>query len=178
MDYRYQLRNSRKFLIVNYGITVSDFIFSELIRGRKKPININNFAGLSRKWVGVKLFMCFPFSLGKKGKHINKISWKSQEKGRDNPGTVPGQSRDNPVKILFLCFLVYWFFFPLPENCSYHRIFGLGKRGLLEKGSCSESPFSRDSSALSTFKSFLMNSPDCGKFKGDSEHFLQSTVPG
>ena len=33
--------------------------------GRKKPININNFAGLSREWVGVKLFMCFPFFFGK-----------------------------------------------------------------------------------------------------------------
>ena len=36
-------------------------------QGREKPININNFAGLSRKWVGVKLFMCFPFSFVKKG---------------------------------------------------------------------------------------------------------------
>ena len=74
-------------------------------RGRKKPININNFAGLSRKWVGVKLFMCFPFSW-EKGKHINKIPRKSQEKA----GRVPGQSRDNPVKFLFMCFPVYWFF--------------------------------------------------------------------
>ena len=64
-------------------------------RGRKKPININNFAGLSRKWVGVKLFMCFPFFLGKKGNTINKIPRKSQEKA----GRVPGQSRDNPGTI-------------------------------------------------------------------------------
>ena len=57
--------------------------------GDKKTINMNNFAGLSRKWVGVKLFMCFPF-LGEKGKHLNKVPKKSQEKA----GTVPGLSRD------------------------------------------------------------------------------------
>ena len=37
-----------------------------IVGGSKKPMNMNNFAGLSRKWVGVKLFMCFPF-LGKQG---------------------------------------------------------------------------------------------------------------
>ena len=59
----------------------------ESAAGEKKPININNIAGLSRKWVGVKLFMCFPvFFEGKKGKHINKIPRKSQEKA----GRVPG----------------------------------------------------------------------------------------
>ena len=64
-----------------------------LVRGAKKPININNFAGLSRKWVGVKLFMCFPF-LREKAKQINKIPRKFQEKA----GTVPGQgsARPNP----------------------------------------------------------------------------------
>ena len=74
--------------------------------GEKKPININNFAGLSRKWVGVKLFMCLPFSWEKTKTHKQN----SQEilgKGRESPGTVPGY---NPVKILFMCFLVYWFF--------------------------------------------------------------------
>ena len=63
-------------------------------RGRKKPIDINNFAGLSRKWVGVKLFMCFPFSTGKRETH-KTIPRKSQEKA----GRVPGQSRDNPGTI-------------------------------------------------------------------------------
>ena len=38
-------------------------------QGRKQPININNFTGLSRKWVGVKVFMCFPFSWGKRETH-------------------------------------------------------------------------------------------------------------
>ena len=42
------------------------------VGGQTKTININNFAGLSWKWVGVKLLMCFPFSWGT-GKHINKI---------------------------------------------------------------------------------------------------------
>ena len=34
--------------------------------GQKKPININNFSGLSREWVGVKFVYVLPF-LGKKG---------------------------------------------------------------------------------------------------------------
>ena len=70
-------------------------------RGAKKPININNFAGLSRKWVGVKLFMRFPFP-GEKRKHINKIPRKSEEKA----GTVPGQSGENCV-FVFSCLLVF-----------------------------------------------------------------------
>ena len=88
--------------------------------GGKKPININNFAGLSRKWVGVKLFMCFPFP-GVKGKHINIIPRKSQEKAgtvpgqsQDSPGIIPGQSREHFVYV----FLVYWFF-PGP---TFYRI--------------------------------------------------------
>ena len=57
---------------------------------------LRNFAGLSRKWVGGQIVYAFPFFLGKKkGKHINKTPRKSQEKA----GRVPGQSRDNPVKI-------------------------------------------------------------------------------
>ena len=31
---------------------------------------------------------------------------------RDSPGTVPGQSGHNPVKILFMRSLVYWVFWP------------------------------------------------------------------
>ena len=58
-------------------------------RGRKKPININNFAGLSQKWVGVKLFMCFPFSWGKRETH-KQNSQEISGKGRESPGTVPG----------------------------------------------------------------------------------------
>ena len=57
--------------------------------GKKKPININNFAGLSRKWVGVKLFMCFPFSWGKRETH-RQNSQEISGKGRESPGTVPG----------------------------------------------------------------------------------------
>ena len=60
----------------------------------KKPININNFSGLSREWLGVKFVYVLPFP-GEKGKHINKIPRKSQE----NSGTVPEQSWDNPGKI-------------------------------------------------------------------------------
>ena len=57
------------------------------IRGRKKPININNLAGLSRKWV--KLFMCFPFSWRKRETH-KQHSQEISGKGRESPGRVPG----------------------------------------------------------------------------------------
>ena len=48
-------------------------------------MNINNFSGLSQKWVGVKFVYVLSF-LGENGKHINKIPRKCQE----NAGTVPG----------------------------------------------------------------------------------------
>ena len=57
--------------------------------GRKTPININNFAGLSRKWVGVKLFMCFPFFWGERETHKQTYQ-EISGKGRESPGTVPG----------------------------------------------------------------------------------------
>ena len=54
--------------------------------GQKKTIiNINNFAGLSRKWVGVKSFMCFPLSWGKRETH-KQNSQEISAKGRDSPG--------------------------------------------------------------------------------------------
>ena len=61
-----------------------------LYQGKKKHININKFAGLSRDWVGAKnLFMCFfgSFLMGEK-KHINKI-----------PPKIPGQSRETFVYV-------------------------------------------------------------------------------
>ena len=90
-------------------ISVSTVFLSELFyRGREKPININNFAGLSRKWVGVKLFMCFPFSWGKRETH--KLRFPGNLRKR------PGESRDSPWIIpwkLCLCvFLFIGFFFP------------------------------------------------------------------
>ena len=60
--------------------------------------------------MGVKLFMCFPFSWGKRETH-KQNSQEISGKGRESPGTVPGESRDNPVKLLFTCLLVYCFFF-------------------------------------------------------------------
>ena len=65
-------------------------------QGKKKHININKFAGLSRDWVGAEnLFLCFffgSFLMGEK-KHINKI-----------PPKIPGQSREIFVYVFFsLC---------------------------------------------------------------------------
>ena len=70
-------------------------------QGKKKHININKFAGLSRDWVGAKkLFMCFfrviPYG---REKHTNKV-----------PPQIPGQSRETFVYVFFsLCA-----FFSLP----------------------------------------------------------------
>ena len=78
-------------------------MISILPQGRKNgPLGpVNNFAGLSRKWVGVKLFMCFHFSWGKRETH-KQNSQEISGKGRESPGTFSrDNSRDNPVKILF-----------------------------------------------------------------------------
>ena len=74
-------------------------------RERKKHMNINKFAGLSRVWVGGKnLFMCFFWVTPYGGeKHINKIS----------PPKIPGQSRE-----MFICGFCLYVFFSLPGSPS------------------------------------------------------------
>ena len=67
---------------------------SPTFRERKKHININKLAGLSRDWVGAKnLFMCFVF-FGS----FPMAEKDTQEKFSKNPGTIP-------------CKFVYVFFF-------------------------------------------------------------------
>ena len=95
------------------GGTSATLLATPEFQGRKKPININNFVGLSRKWVGVtfEIVYVFPFFLGKKVKHINKIPRKSQEKpgeSRESPGITPGQTREIFVYV-FSCLLVFFF---------------------------------------------------------------------
>ena len=63
---------------------------------KKSAINTNNFLGSSREQVGLKFAYVLLCSWGTRETQ-NKIARKSQE----NAGTVPGQSRDNPMK----CFL-------------------------------------------------------------------------
>ena len=65
-------------------------------RRTKKPINKNNFSGLSQEWVGVKFVYVFPFSCAKRETH-KQIPRKSQEnyvtvlgQSLDSPGTIPG----------------------------------------------------------------------------------------
>ena len=77
------------------------FFFSSAVfecRGTKKPININNFSGLSREWVGVK-FVCV---LNKFSGNLRKVP----EQSRDNPGI--GQPREH-----FVYLFSYWFFLAL-----------------------------------------------------------------
>ena len=74
-------------------------LYCDVKSSGKSPINTNTFSGLSREWVGVKLVYVLPFSLGKE-KHRNKTPRKSQE----NAETVPGESQNNPVTILFMRF--------------------------------------------------------------------------
>ena len=87
-------------------------------------------AGALRSCLGVEISICqgrktnkhkqFPgnecpgvgggsnLSLWEKGKHINKIPRKSQEKVTgDSPGTIPGQSREN-FAYVFPCLLVFF----------------------------------------------------------------------
>ena len=82
----------------------------------QKPININNFSGLSREWVGSNLFMCGSFP-GQKGNTQTKFpgnSGKRLGQSRDNSGIIPGESRETIVYV-FLLFIV--FFFPA-LNCT------------------------------------------------------------
>ena len=67
--------------------------------------------------MGVKLFMCFPFPWGK-GETHKQNSQEISGKGRESPGIVPGWSRDNPVKILFMCFLAHWFSWPYSSRTT------------------------------------------------------------
>ena len=75
------------------------------IRGGKQPNKHKQLRRIVPEWVGPNC-LCASLFPGERGKHINKIPKKSQEKAE----TVPAQSRDNPennpVKILFMCFLV------------------------------------------------------------------------
>ena len=75
-------------------------VFLCSLRERKKHININKFAGLSRDWVGAKnLFYVFFFRV---------IPYGREKTHKQNS---PQKSRDNPVKILFTCFFSLCVFF-------------------------------------------------------------------
>ena len=65
--------------------------------------------------------MCFPFSWGKRETH-KQNSQEISGKGRESPGTVPGLSRENPVKSLFMCLLVYCFFLALIKTRVLRQI--------------------------------------------------------
>ena len=56
-------------------------------------MNINAFSGLSQERVGVKIIYVLPFFLGEKETHKPENARKIPRQSRDNPGTVPRQSR-------------------------------------------------------------------------------------
>ena len=71
---------------------------SFLLQGKKKHININKFAGLSRDWVGAKnVFMCF----------FRAISYGGEKTHKQNSPKIPGQSRGNFVYVF--CSLCVFF---------------------------------------------------------------------
>ena len=80
-----------------------------LNQGKKKHININNFAGLSRDWVGAKnLFMCFFFrAIPYGGEKTHK------QNSPQNPGTIPG-------KFCLRGFVLYVFFRSLLKDLQRH----------------------------------------------------------
>ena len=61
---------------------------------------------------------------------------------------------------------------PWSPLAAHENIIGFGKRGLLEKGSFQKSPFSRDSREFRDSRD-SREPPDCGKYKGESDHFLE-----
>ena len=67
------------------------------LQGKKKDININKFAGLSRDWVGAKnSFMCFFRAIPHGGEKTHK------QNSPKNPGTIPGKLC---LRVLFfMCF--------------------------------------------------------------------------
>ena len=62
---------------------------TKIYRGRGKPINMNNFSGLSPEWVGVNFVYVLPFSWGKRETH-KQNSQEIPGKGRDSPRDSPG----------------------------------------------------------------------------------------
>ena len=66
-----------------------------VFRGRKKTNKHKQLRGIVPEMGGGQSVYVFPPFPGEKGKHINKIPRKSQEKA----GRAPGQSRDNPGTI-------------------------------------------------------------------------------
>ena len=76
--------------------------------GKTKPININNFSEYSLERVVVKFGSVLPFSWAKKETR-KQNSYEFSGKCRDSPGTIPGLSRDNPVKTKIMCSLDSWF---------------------------------------------------------------------
>ena len=71
-----------------------------LNQGKKKHVNINKFAGLSRDWVGPKiLFMCFFRVIPYGGEKTQK------QKSPKTPGTTPGKFCLRVF--LFMCFFVF-----------------------------------------------------------------------
>ena len=55
---------------------------------------------------GSQIVYVFPFSWGNRERH-KQNSQEISGKGRESPGTVPGQSRENFVYV-FACFLVFF----------------------------------------------------------------------
>ena len=64
--------------------------FFSLFRGQKKPININNFVGLSPEMGGGQIVYVFPVFFWGKGETHKQNSQEISRRGQDSPGTVPG----------------------------------------------------------------------------------------
>ena len=87
--------------------TLGNFVllkYCENSSGTRKTININNFSGLSRERVGVKVVYVLPFSWTKREKS-QEISGKCQ----DSPGIILGQSSE-----IFVDVFSFLSGFPLP----------------------------------------------------------------
>ena len=77
---------------------------SEGFIGEEKTNKHKQLFGIVPGMGGGQNCLCVPFLLGKKGNIYTKF--------KENLKKKPGQSRDNPVKHLFMCFLFIGFSVP------------------------------------------------------------------
>ena len=79
------------------------FFLAVHIRGAKKTNKHKQLLGIVPEMDGGQIVYVFLFFLGKKRETHKQNSQEISEKGRDSPGIIPGQSRENFVYVFSSC---------------------------------------------------------------------------